>query len=65
MCEIYILKKLKKETLDKKVWMVFGVLFVYFEIPNLSQKTLTQIIPDFWDTSIPPMRNVGSQLNDN
>ena len=57
--------KTKKETLHKKVCIVFGVLLVDFEISNLSQKKLTLIILAFWDTLIPPRRNVGSQLTDN
>ena len=58
-------KKMKLESLDKKVCIVFGALFVDFELSNLSQKILTQIIFAFWDTLISPIRNVGSQLTDN
>ena len=54
-------KKLKKKILDKKV---FWFLFVDFELSKLSQKIQTQTFLAFWDTSIPLMSNVGSQITD-
>ena len=56
------LLKTEKGNITQKVCMGF---FLDFEISNLSQKILTQIILAFRDTSTPPMRNVGSQLTNN